>query len=134
MGRKFAFALVAVSLIVACQRSPTDPTDDRPRGVLFGLVIIGPNCPVEQQGQECPPPLDAYQIRKVLVYDAAKTKMLFTVDIDSRGAYRAILLPGNYTIDMRRVGIDSSPDVPAVVTIHANAETKLDIHIDPGIR
>jgi hypothetical protein len=100
----------------------------------MGLVTIGPNCPVEQQGQPCPPPLDAYEKRKVLVYDEGKSKLLFTLDIDFRAAYRASLLPGKYTIDMQTIGIDRTTDVPAVVTIHANAVTRLDINVDTGIR
>jgi hypothetical protein len=121
-------------ILVACHRSPTDPTDDRPTGILKGIVTIGPNCPVEHEGQPCPPPLDAYSIRKVLVYDEAKTKLLLTVDINNEGGYIAQLLTGKYTVDLKRAGIDRSADVPAVVTIHANTVTRLDINIDTGIR
>ena len=44
------------------------------------------------------------------------------------------LAPGKYTIDMKLVGIDRSPNVPAVVTIHANMVTRLDISVDTGLR
>jgi len=126
-------ALVAI-ILAACHRSPTDPVNDSPTGILKGIVTIGPNCPVQQQGQDCPPPLDAYNIRKVLVYNEAKTKLLFTLDINSGGGYTATLAPGKYTIDMKLVGIDRSPNVPAVVTIHANMVTRLDISVDTGLR
>ena len=131
MLRRLAFLAI---ILAACHGSPTDPVDDRPIGILKGIVTIGPNCPVQQQGQDCPPPLDAFQIRKVLVYDEAKTKLLFTLDINSGGGYTATLLTGKYTVDMKLVGIDQSPDVPAVVTIHANTVTRLDIDVDTGLR
>ena len=126
-------ALLSLLAIAACNRGPTDPVDDRPRGLLFGTVTIGPNCPVEPP-EGCPPPLDAYKVRKVLSYDEAKTRLIFTVDINSQGGYQAILLTGNYTVDLQGVGMDRSRDVPAVVTIHANRETRLDINIDTGLR
>jgi hypothetical protein len=129
--RRLAFLAI---ILAACHRSPTDPITDRPTGFLKGIVTIGPNCPVEKPGQICPPPLDAYQIRKVLVYDEAKTRLLFTLDINSGGGYTATLLAGKYTVDMKLVGIDRTPDVPAVVTIHANTVTQLDIHVDTGLR
>ena len=135
MLRRLPLLALAVGVIAACHSgSPTDPIDDRPRGVLMGLVTIGPNCPVEQPGQICPPPLDAYERRKVLVYDEGKSTLIFTLDINSQGAYRASLLPGRYTIDMQKTGLDRTADVPAVVTVHANAVTRLDIRVDTGLR
>ena len=127
-------ALLALLAIACNHKSPTEPVDTRARGLLYGVVTIGPNCPVEQPGQDCPPPLDAFTQRKVLVYDEAKTKLTATVDLDVRGSYSVALLPGKYTIDMKRIGIDKTTGVPTVVTITANADVRLDIHVDPGIR
>ena len=59
---------------------------------------------------------------------------LATVDIDSQGLYVIDLAPAKYTVDIRKVGIDRSGDVPKVVEIRANTVTKLDISIDTGIR
>ena len=128
-------ALLLAILAIACNhKSPTEPADTRARGLLYGVVTIGPNCPVEHPDQTCAPPLDAFTLRKVLVYDEAKTNLLVTVDLDSRGGYRVSLLPGKYTIDMKRIGIDKVDGVPAVVAITANADVRLDIHVDTGIR
>ena len=82
----------------------------------------------------CPTPPDAYRTRKILVYNEAKTSLLFTVDIDSQGAYFIDLLPASYTIDLRGVGIDRTGDLPKTVTIQANAVTTLNVDIDTGIR
>ena len=127
-------AIIALIAVACGGKSPTEPEDTRPRGLLYGVVTIGPNCPVEHEGQPCPPPPEAYTLRKVLIYDEAGTKLLFTVDLDSRGSWRISLLPGKYTVDMKRVGIDKASGVPVVVTITASTDVRLDIAVDTGLR
>lgn len=125
--------LIVALLLAACS-GPTDPDDARgPFGRLAGVVTIGPFCPVTTP-QPCPTPPSAYTARKILVYDEAGSRLLHTVDIDTRGLYVIDLPPARYTVDIRKVGMDSSKDVPAVVTIRANLVTSLDIAIDTGIR
>ena len=103
-------------------------------GRLAGVVTIGPNCPVEREGQPCPTPPSAYTLRKVLVYDQQRTQLLHTVDIDTQGLYSINLAPAKYLVDLQTVGIDRSADVPKVVEIHANSVTSLNIAIDTGLR
>jgi hypothetical protein len=133
----YLFAALTVVLLgaSACNhQSPTEPITNSVTGKLFGNVTIGPNCPVEQPGNPCPTPPSAYAARKVLVYDAARAKLLFTVDIDSQGAYLIDLTPGNYVVDLKPNGLDRSSDVPKAITIHAKLVTKVDIKIDTGLR
>lgn len=129
-------ALLLAMLAAACHDSPTSPMDSTsgPHGRLSGLVTIGPNCPVQQVGNPCPTPPSAYQARKILVYDAARTRVLFVVDIDSQGLYLIDLVPAKYVIDFRGSAIDRSPDLPKTVQIVANTVTRLDVSIDTGIR
>ena len=130
-------ALVVTIAFVACGgHSPTSPVDaaSLPHGRLTGAVTIGPNCPNEQPQNPCPPAPGAFSLRKVLIYDSTATKLLFTVDIDSHGLYLIELLPGIYTVDLQKSGIDRSADVPAKVTITANHVTTLNIAIDTGLR
>jgi hypothetical protein len=127
--------LLAIALLAACNHSPTAPDEtSQPHGRLSGLVTIGPNCPVENLTQPCPTPPSAYAERKVLVYSKGKATLLFTVDIDSHGLYVIDLLPNDYVVDIKGVGIDRSTDVPANVTIKANNVLQLDIRIDTGLR
>jgi hypothetical protein len=120
---------------LACHGSsaPTDPSS-QPHGRLAGTVKIGPICPVEQEGNPCPTPPAAYAARKVLIYDQQRTRVLFTVDIDSQGLYAIDLVPGRYLVDLKPNGIDHSSDVPKMIDIHANSVTSIDISIDTGIR
>ena len=130
-----AEAFVVMFAVLACH-SPTAPLDNVAKvyGRLSGLVKIGPNCPVEREGSPCPTPPDAYALRKILVFDDQRTKLLFTVDIDSQGLYVIDLITGKYLIDARLVGIDRTIDLPKVVEIHANSVTTLNVNIDTGLR
>lgn len=135
MKSTLAFLAALFAVFVGCNRgdSPTEPVLQT-FGRLSGNVTIGPNCAVEQPNDPCPPPPGAYAARKIQVYDAARTKLLHNVDIDSLGTYLINLAPGEYVVELKPNGLDRSPDVPARVTIRANLVTKLDIRIDPGIR
>lgn len=132
MRRLIPLLLVAA---LACHGS-SSPTDlsSQTHGRLAGTVKIGPICPVEQQGVPCPTPPSAYAARKVLIYDAQRASVLFTVDIDSQGLYVIDLAPSQYVVDLKPLGIDHSGDVPKTVNIHANVVITVDISIDTGIR
>jgi len=125
--------LLVAALACHGSSSPTDPASQL-HGRLAGTVKIGPFCPVEQEGNPCPTPPSAYSTRKVLILDEQRTRILFTVDIDSQGLYSIDLVPGRYVVDLKQNGIDRSGDVPKVVDIHANTVTNVDISIDTGIR
>lgn len=128
--------MMSVVAAFACH-SPTAPDEGQvpaEHGRLSGIVTIGPNCPVQQQTNPCPTQPSAYAARKILVYNEAKSTLLFTVDIDSQGLYVIDLAPGKYTVDLKPNGIDRTTDLPKVVDIHANTVTKLDVNVDTGIR
>jgi hypothetical protein len=132
--RRIAVLFVLIALAGCKGDSPTDPTTELgTRGRLAGVVTIGPFCPVTTT-QPCPTPPSAYSERKVLVYNEAGTQLLFSVDIDTFGVYLIALQPGRYLIDIKKVGLDRSSDVPKVVTIEKNLTTPFDISIDTGIR
>jgi len=73
-------------------------------------------------------------LRKILVYDEQRTRLLFTVDIDTQGLYFIDLAPAKYLVDLKGVGIDRTGDLPKVVEIHANSVTTLNVNIDTGLR
>jgi hypothetical protein len=109
------------------------------KGLLQGNVNIGPVTPTEQPGQDTTLRCDVYDARKIMVYDESGEKLLMQVDIDCNAEenlarYRVELEPGIYTIDINRIGIDYSDDVPTQVEIKSKTTFKLDIDIDTGIR
>jgi len=104
-------------------------------GILQGIVTIGPITPVERPGENPPIPPEVYEARKIMVYDKSGKKLIQQIDIDSESRwYVAHLKPGTYTIDINRIGMDSSDDVPQQVEIQLGITTRLDIDIDTGIR
>jgi hypothetical protein len=135
MMRKAFTALFIILTTIGCN-SPTAPIDNTAKvhGRLSGLVKIGPICPVQRDDMPCPTPPSAYAARKILVMDEQGTKILFTVDIDSQGLYVIDLAPAKYRIDLKPNGIDRAAELPAVVEIHANSVTTLNVNIDTGLR
>ena len=132
-----AAILAIVALLAACNgsSSPTDPQGSQVHGRLSGTVTIGPNCPGPTTTAGCPTSPDAYAARKILVYNAAKTTLLHTVDIDSQGLYTILLVPATYVIDLKTASAaDRTSDLPANVTIQANATAVVNVNIDTGIR
>ena len=127
--------MVLFTLAIGCN-SPTAPvaTANKIYGRLSGIVTIGPNCPVQRDDMPCPTPPSAYATRKILVMDEQGTKVLFAVDIESQGLYVIDLAPAKYRIELKPNGIDRAAELPAVVDIHANSVTTLNVNIDTGLR
>ena len=130
MVRNFVlFAVVIIGLVfVGCSGGNSET------GTLQGNVTIGPICPVERPGEPCPVPCETYQARKVMIYDESGTKLVKQVDIDCMGHYRVELQAAEYTVDINRVGIDRSGDVPKKVDIRPGHTIAVNIDIDTGIR
>jgi hypothetical protein len=130
MIRKFVLlALLIIGLLLAgCNGGTVE------MGTLEGRVTIGPLRPVERPGEKRPIPPEVYEARKVMVYDKKGSKLVKKVDLGQDGYYSVELKPGIYTVDINRIGIDSSSDVPKKIEIRPGETVKLDIDIDTGIR
>jgi len=103
-------------------------------GFLEGKVEIGPLCPVEPCNLTEDQIAQVYAARKIIVYTPDRSSVVITVSLDQKGNYRVALGPGKYVIDINRIGIDSSADVPKEITVESGKTAKLDIQIDTGIR
>ena len=134
MKRNLLFLVIIVLglLVIGCSSTAE-------KGLLQGNVHIGPISPVEQPGQDTTLRCDVYEARKIMIYDKSGEKLLKQVDIDCNAEenytrYRVELGPGIYIVDINRIGIDSSSDVPKQVEIQSGITVRLDIDIDTGIR
>ena len=127
-----SFVLLAVIVIgllfSACSAGTVE------MGTLEGTVTIGPIWPVERPGEERTIPPSVYEARKVMVYDKNGSKLVKQVDLEYGGYYSVELKPDTYIVDINRIGIDSSSDVPKEIEIRPGETVKLDIDIDTGIR
>ena len=112
--------------------SCADGTDEL--GRLEGKVTISPIVPVERPGETYEIPCEVYEERKVMVYDWHNDTLIRQVDIGCNGHYSVELEAGEYVVDINRIGIDSSSEVPTKVEIAPGEIFNLDIDIDTGIR
>jgi len=131
--RRFIFVMIPLLCVIVVMTCGC-PNGTQPPGILEGTVTIGPLTPVETPGDKPPVPPEVYESRKVMVHDAQGRALIAQVDIGNDGMYRVELPPGGYMVDINRIGIDSSADVPMSVQIQSGETVRLDIDIDTGIR
>lgn len=135
-NRIVGIGLIAASLLVFALYGTimTCGCVQKEEGRLEGAVTIGPLCPVEP----CTPTPDqvraACASRKILVYAEDGRTLLRVLAINPEAGYATVLPAGTYVVDINRIGIDSSDDVPREVTIRPGETVRLDIAIDTGIR
>ena len=124
MNMKF---LVGVLILVLATCSIYNPT---PRGSgIEGQVLIGPMCPVVQQGQECPD--GPYQA--TLTVNSPSGVQIVQVKTDAQGHFKVPLVPGSYSLH------PESPDGVAFAgdqafVVETGRYTQLTVHYDSGIR
>jgi hypothetical protein len=101
-------------------------------GVLSGTVNKGPVFPVVRPGAATPPSGVAGAQVDIAT---SMEKPVQSVKTDSTGAFRANLPAGTYKVTMPSLyGAMFTRDLPATITIVAGRESRLDIHLDTGIR
>lgn len=101
------------------------------QGALTGLVVRGPLTPLVRPGQPAAAPAAGV---KILVYDAADQEIRTAVT-DAQGRYRLSLPPGVYRVEIGPLpSRQFTKDLPAQVTISPGRETRLDVHVDTGMR
>ena len=124
MNMKF---LVGVLILVLATCSIYSPT---PRGSgIEGQVLIGPMCPVMQQGQECPD--GPYQA--TLTVNNPSGVQIVQIKTDAQGRFKIPLVPGNYILHPESPdGVASAGD--QAVVVETSRFTQLTVHYDSGIR
>jgi hypothetical protein len=115
---------VLMLLLAACSVQPT-PTDSG----VEGKVLIGPNCPVVQEGQECPD--KPYQA--TITINNSDNRMVAQVQTDAEGQFKIALEPGEYILH------PESPNVMPYATeqtfvVEAGKFTQVTVNYDSGIR
>ena len=119
--------LIGVMILVLATCSIYNPT---PRGSgIEGQVLIGPMCPVVQQGQECP---DQPYKATLTVY-SPKGVQIAQFQTDDQGHFKASLVPGEYILHPESPnGIPSAGDQSFLV--ETGKYTQITITYDSGIR
>lgn len=119
--------LIGVLILVLATCSIYNPT---PRGSgIEGQVLIGPMCPVMQQGQECPD--GPYQA--TLTVNSPSGVQIEQIQTDAKGHFKIPLVPGNYILHPESPnGVAIAGDQAFVV--ETGRYTQLTVHYDSGIR
>jgi len=65
---------------------------------IEGQVLIGPMCPVVQEGTPCPD--EPYQAT-IVIWDAERTNEVVTIETKADGRFRVPLPPGDHEVEFR---------------------------------
>ena len=119
--------LIGVLILVLATCSIYNPT---PRGSgIEGQVLIGPMCPVEQQGQECPD--QPYQA--TLTVNSLNGVEVMQFQTDAQGHFSVPLVPGAYSLHPESPnGAPFAGDQSFVV--ETGKHTRITVNYDSGIR
>jgi hypothetical protein len=127
-----AILVLAIALITGCAKLTNSET-----GLLEGVILIGPLCPVETVPPDpaCQPTAETYKAYPLGVYSSDGTKKIASILPNLDGSYITELYPGTYKVvlEKEQQGPGSS-NLPADITISSNDVTVLNINIDTGIR
>jgi len=119
--------LIGVMILVLATCSIYNPT---PRGSgIEGQVVVGPTCPVVEQGQECPD--QAYQA--TLTVNSPNGVQIVQFQTDEQGHFRIPLAPGEYILHPESPnGIPFAGDQSFIV--ETGRYTQITVNYDSGIR
>ena len=119
--------LVGVLILVLATCSIYSPT---PRGSgIQGQVLLGPMCPVVQQGQECPD----QPYRATLTVRTQDGVQITQFQTDGDGHFKVSLVPGEYILHPETPnGIPFAGDQSFVV--ETGNYTQIIVNYDSGIR
>ena len=119
--------LIGVLILVLATCTIYSPT---PRGSgIEGQVLLGPTCPVVQEGQDCPD--QPYQA--TLTVTSQNGVQVAQFQSDEQGRFRVSLVPGEYILHP-----ESSNGIPFAgdqsFTVETGRYTQITLHYDSGIR
>lgn len=107
----------------------TTPTTTPTTGGAYGFVSAGPTCPVERQGQPCPP----QPVAATVDAQNGAGRVVATTRSDGSGRYQISLPGGTYVLTATTGG--TYPRCRSTqVTVATGALTRADIGCDTGIR
>ena len=126
-----ALVLIAAAVLFACKSAEQEETPALTSGIE-GQVLLGPMCPVVQEGTPCP---DKPYQATIVVWNADRTTKVRTFTIAATGRFRVPLAPGDYYIDPQPPDSGGPPTpIPQTVTVPADRFLQVTVQYDSGIR
>jgi hypothetical protein len=128
--RRLLLALLLISMVASACAKATDGTGSGSGSGIRGVVVAGPQCPVESAQSPCP---DA-PLPKTEVQVKRSGNVVATATSDETGAFQVTLPPGTYSVeavtDMGGIGYAR----PVDVTVTEGAFAQVSVVVDTGIR
>ena len=101
-----------------------------PGSGVEGIVILGPQCPVETLDSPCPDLPFVGDVRAT-----ASDGTVTTAKTDDHGGFTMDLVPGSYTLVAVTEGNGGPPTpIPLAVTVEQGSYTQVTLEVDSGIR
>jgi hypothetical protein len=125
------FVLILLVALVAAGCGGAASSGDGTSGV-FGQVLLGPQCPVEQEGSPCPDQPTEAEVR-VMTVDG--TDVIASERTDAEGRFRISVEPGTYTI--QAFPLEGETIVfgkPQNLTVPEGEFVEANVSLDTGIR
>ena len=121
---KRIIVIIAIMLTACTSINPT-PTDS---GVV-GQALIGPMCPIVQEGQECPD--QPYQA--TLTVNSPNGGKIVQVQTDEEGKFKIPLAPGEYVLHPESPNVMPFASEQSFV-VETGKFTQIIVNYDSGIR
>ena len=121
---KRIIVIIAIMLTACTSINPT-PTDSG----VEGQALIGPMCPVVQEGQECPD--QPYQA--TLTVNSPNGGKIVQVQTDEEGKFKIPLAPGEYTLHPESPNVMPFASEQSFV-VETGKFTQIIVNYDSGIR
>ena len=128
--RRIILAVLLVSMVSSACAGTTDGTGAGSDSGIRGVVVAGPQCPVESADSPCPDepvPNTEIQVKR-------SGEVVATATSDEEGEFEIALPPGEYSLetvaDMVGMGYAKAIDV----TVTDRAFVQVSVVIDTGIR
>lgn len=128
--RRILLAVLLVSMVSSACAGTTDGTGAGGDSGIRGVVVAGPQCPVESADSPCPDepvPNTEIQVKR-------SGEVVATAISDDEGGFKIALPPGEYSLetvaDMVGMGYAKAIDV----TVPDGAFVQVSVVIDTGIR
>jgi len=125
MDTKFLFGFGLMILLLSTCSINSTPADSG----IEGQVLIGPMCPVVQEGQECPD--QPYQA--AITVNSLNGGKIVQVQTDEQGRFKIPLAPGEYILHPESPnGIPYASEQTFIV--EAGKFTQIIVNYDSGVR
>ena len=95
------------------------------------MVLIGPQCPVMREGEDCP---DKPYEARIEVYDPSLGRTVAATTSDGQGRFRVVVPPGTYTLVPQPEPGGIARAGEQTVTVTAGAFSQVTVVYDSGIR